>query len=297
MKQVTSLSDWNELRDSLGESPIGFVPTMGALHAGHLSLIETSLQQNSFTVVSIYVNPTQFDQSADLAAYPQPLAGDIRMLREAGVDAVLTPSYSELYPDEYNYRVTETALSRQLCGEHRPGHFDGMLTVVMKLLNLVRADRAYFGEKDFQQLQLVRGMVRAFFIPTEIVGCSIARESDGLAMSSRNHRLSPTERRSAVLLYQALQQGKTAAAARHILEQAGFNVDYVEDHAGRRLAAARLGEVRLIDNIPLATSPELQARTSPSPHNRNRQSRRGRNGSSLLFEAGRSSAGAGDTDA
>jgi pantoate--beta-alanine ligase len=224
---------------------------MGALHAGHLALVHASLADNPWTAVSIFVNPTQFDRPDDLERYPRRHDEDLEQLAAAGVEAILMPSADVLYPDGYRYRVSETEISRRLCGAHRPGHFDGVLTVVLKLLNLVRPARAYFGEKDYQQLQLVRGMVEAFFMDTRIVACPIVREPDGLALSSRNLRLDPAQRRLAPELHRTLRGAADPASARRELERLGFAVDYVEDWDGRRLAAACLGDVRLIDNVPL----------------------------------------------
>jgi len=229
---------------------LGFVPTMGALHDGHLSLVARSRAENDRTLVSIFVNPTQFNDAADLQAYPQPLVRDLELLRGAGADFVLLPRRDDIYPDGYMYKVVETSLSRTLEGVHRPGHFDGMLTVVLKLFQLAEAERAYFGEKDWQQLLLVRGMTEAFFLRTEVIACPTVRESDGLACSSRNQRLSAEERRKAPALYRILSTAPTPAAANHELTEAGFAVDYVEERDGRRLAAVRLGGVRLIDNVP-----------------------------------------------
>jgi pantoate--beta-alanine ligase len=249
MKLCRSIGDWRTLQGPLSGGTLGFVPTMGALHAGHLSLVRRSRQENAATVVSIFVNPTQFDRADDLDRYPRQAEKDLALLRQADVDAVFLPAGEEIYPDAYLYRVSESDLSLKLCGAHRPGHFDGMLTVVMKLLNIVRPGRAYFGEKDYQQLLLVRGMARAFFIDTEIVGCPIVREPDGLALSSRNQNLDPAQRRLAPSLHHVLQESMDADAARVRLQQLGFDVDYVEDFNGRRLAAARLGATRLIDNV------------------------------------------------
>lgn len=249
MKVFDVLPEWRSWRNT--QPAPGFVPTMGALHPGHLALVRASLAENPRTVVSIFVNPTQFDRQDDLDHYPRRQHEDLKLLSEAGVDAVLAPPASALYPDDYRYRVQETEVSQRLCGAHRPGHFDGVLSVVMKLLNLVRPARAYFGEKDYQQLQLVRGMVEAFFMDTRIVACPTVREPDGLALSSRNTRLDPAQRRLAPELHRTLRAAADPASARRKLEQLGFRVDYVEEWDGRRLAAARLGEVRLIDNVPL----------------------------------------------
>lgn len=230
---------------------VGFVPTMGALHQGHLSLIEASMAQNGVTIVSIFVNPTQFDQAADLEKYPNTMEQDLQHLEQLGVDAVFLPTFENMYPDQYAYQVTEHQLSKQFCGAHRPGHFDGVLSVVMKLLNLVQANRAYFGEKDYQQLTLIQGMVKAFFMDTEIIPCPIVREADGLAMSSRNLRLTPIQRKVAPMLYQALiDQDSDLDEKQQWLSSKGFEVDYLEVMNGRLLAAASLGDIRLIDNVP-----------------------------------------------
>ncbi len=163
---------------------------------------------------------------------------------------VFLPHEPVLYPDGYRYRVTETGLSRVMEGTHRPGHFDGVLTVVLKLLQIASADRAYFGEKDWQQLTLIRGMVEAFFLSTTIVACGTVREADGLAVSSRNRRLGSEQRAQASGFYRVLSAAPTAKVAARNLRALGFEVDYVEDRDGRRLGAVRLGGVRLIDNVP-----------------------------------------------
>ncbi len=228
---------------------LGFVPTMGALHDGHRSLVRWSTSENDLTLVSIFVNPTQFDDPRDLARYPRTLDADLALLEEEKVDFLFLPAAGALYPDGYRYRVSEVEQSRVLEGAHRPGHFDGVLTVVLKLLQIASAERAYFGEKDWQQLQLVQGLVEAFFLPTVIVACPTVREPDGLAVSSRNRRLSADDRARAPLLHRTLSSAPSAGAAAGSLGDAGFAVDYVEDRDGRRLAAVRLGAVRLIDNV------------------------------------------------
>ena len=230
---------------------LGFVPTMGALHDGHLSLVRRSRLENDRTLVSIFVNAPQFDDPSDFARYPRSVADDLEMLRHAGVDYVLVPAQDDLYPDGYRYRVTEVDLSTRLEGALRPGHFDAVLTVVLKLLQIADAERAYFGEKDWQQLRLVRGMVDAFFLPTVIVPCPTIREDDGLALSSRNRRLNPADRAQAPAFHRALVTAATADEAAGSLRRSGFAVDYVEDVEGRRVGAVRLGGVRLIDNVPL----------------------------------------------
>jgi pantoate--beta-alanine ligase len=229
---------------------IGFVPTMGALHAGHRALLERARLENDRVVLSIFVNPTQFDDPADLTRYPRTLQADLA-LAEGAVDSVWAPIAGELYPDGYDYRMTEYSLSSRWEGAHRQGHFEGVLTIVLKLLNLVRPHRAYFGEKDWQQLELVRGMVASLFLPVEIVPCPTVRDADGLALSSRNRRLSAAGRKRAAKFSRNLREAPTAATAAEGLRQAGFDVDYVEDHNGVRLGAVRLEGIRLIDNVRL----------------------------------------------
>jgi pantoate--beta-alanine ligase len=247
----TDLGAWREQRRAQRRAGVtlGFVPTMGALHEGHLSLVNRSRADNDATLVSIFVNPTQFDDRIDYEKYPRTLEDDMRMLEAAGADYVLLPSQADLYPDGFRYRVVEADRSRTLEGAHRPGHFDAVLTVVLKLLQIASAERAYFGEKDWQQLQLVRGMAEAFFLPTSIVPVGTVREADGLALSSRNRRLPAPDRAKAPAFHRALVECATPDEAARALRAGGFVVDYVEDVEGRRLGAVRLGRVRLIDNV------------------------------------------------
>jgi pantoate--beta-alanine ligase len=251
MKIFTSVEDWQCWRAGVAESPVGFVPTMGTLHEGHLSLVAASKKQDALTIVSVFINPKQFDDRTDFDAYPNNFQKDLDWLESAGVDAVLLPDEKQIYVDDYRFKITEGDFSRRLCGAHRPGHFDGVLTVVMRLLNLIQPDNAYFGEKDYQQLQLIRDMVAAFFMPVNIIACATVREADGLAMSSRNQHLDENNRSKAASLYAALKQSRTADEARQELTGKGFDVDYVEDISNRRLAAARLGNTRLIDNVEI----------------------------------------------
>ncbi len=262
MRAFDTISEFQNWRRGISRANpavrVGFVPTMGALHDGHRSLLERARSENDVVVLSIFVNPTQFNQASDLAKYPRTLGQDLALARAAGVDVVLIPrDAAELYPDDYRYEVREKEFSRELCGAHRPGHFEGVLTVVLKLLQLARAHRAYFGEKDYQQFGLIAGMARAFFLETEIIGCPTVREEDGLAMSSRNLRLSESERAKAPALFDAMTKFRDVGAAREALEKEGFRVDYLEDRKTptgetRRFAAAFLGDVRLIDNVPVA---------------------------------------------
>jgi pantoate--beta-alanine ligase len=248
---IANLQEWISIRRELKKAgrSIGFVPTMGALHAGHASLLERCRAENDVAVLSIYVNPTQFDNKDDLAKYPSTLDADCLVANAAGIDYVILPDYQQIYPDGYRYKVSESELSTKLCGAHRPGHFDGVISVVMKLLNIVQPERSYFGEKDYQQLELVRGMVDAFFMDCRIVACPTVRETDGLAMSSRNVRLTPDERLKAPAFVKALRESTSMLEARAALEKNGFEVDYVEDIGRRRYGAVKLGTVRLIDNV------------------------------------------------
>lgn len=229
---------------------IGFVPTMGALHAGHASLLERARRENDRVVLSLFVNPTQFDDAADLSRYPRTLSADLALAGPFVTD-VLVPEADELYADGYRFRVTERDVSREMEGASRPGHFDGVLTVVLKLLNLVQPDRVYLGEKDWQQLELVRGLCRSFFLITEVVACPTVRDRDGLALSSRNVRLSAAGRARAARFPAILREAADAPAAARQLAEAGLEVDYVTERGGRRLAAIRVDGVRLIDNVAL----------------------------------------------
>lgn len=248
---VTSVADWKQIRaefDETGES-LGLVPTMGALHAGHTSLVERSLEENAKTVVSIFVNPTQFNNATDLKNYPRTLDADIQTLEQLGVDYAFVPDRDTVYPDVYRYRLLEGDVSKRLCGAHRPGHFDGVLTIVMRLLNIIHPHRAYFGEKDYQQFRLIRDMVRAFFMDVEIRRCPIVRDAHGVALSSRNALLTAEGRDLAAQFARILRQGESTQAVRSQLEERGIEVDYVEDWSGRRLAAVVIDGVRLIDNV------------------------------------------------
>ena len=255
---------------------VAVVPTMGALHEAHLSLVHIARAHANRTIVTIFVNPTQFNDPADLAKYPRNEAKDTALVEAAGADLVYLPEVAEMYPDGFATTISVKGVSEGLCGTHRPGHFDGVATVVAKLFTQTGADFALFGEKDFQQLHVVRGMARDLNLPVTIVPCPTMREPDGLAMSSRNARLSPDDRRTAAVLPQTLfdaarkiaggdDAAMVIAAARERLLAAGFrSVDYIELRAesdlralrapsepARLLAAAHIGPVRLIDNVPV----------------------------------------------
>jgi len=241
----------DELRNFLADKSngIGFVPTMGALHKGHISLINKSLEENEITVVSIFVNPTQFNDPRDLENYPSTIEKDLIVLDSLDVDCVFMPSKSTLYADDYAFRIIENKFSRQLCGENREGHFEGVLTIVMKLLNIVKPTTAYFGEKDYQQYLLIRGMIDAFHMNVKVVSLPTIRQEDGLALSSRNQLLSAEERKRAPRLSSLLKSEKSDDEVKNFLIEEGFKVDYIETLNNRRFGAVFLGNVRLIDNV------------------------------------------------
>lgn len=251
---IREIKTWRELRASaaLQNQTIGFVPTMGALHAGHLSLIAAAKRDNEIVIASIFVNPTQFNNAEDLQKYPQTFAQDLELLKNTQVDYLFAPNFAEMYPDHYNYKIQEKQLSQQLCGSSRHGHFDGVLTVVMKLFQLVQPTRAYFGEKDYQQLVLIREMVKAFFLQLEICACPTVREADGLAMSSRNVRLSEAGRQKAAFFARTFAATPSLEKIHNILQEEGVEIDYLAEHDGRRFAAVIIENVRLIDNVKIA---------------------------------------------
>lgn len=248
----TTTGAWLERRRSLAGRSIGFVPTMGALHRGHASLVERCRRENDVAVVSIFVNPAQFNDGKDLDRYPRTLDRDLQILESLGADHVLAPAAADLYSHGYRFRMEPDSSLLVMEGARRPGFLQGVMTVVQKLLNLVRAERAYFGEKDYQQLVVVTDMAQEFFIPTTIVPCPTVREESGLAMSSRNTLLSPEARKRAAGVFRALTCAVDTAEARAMLEAQGFVVEYVEERWERRLAAAFLEGVRLIDNVSMA---------------------------------------------
>ncbi len=258
---------------------IAFVPTMGNLHAGHVSLIALARTRGSRFVASIFVNPMQFGPNEDFAHYPRTPTADERMLADAGCDLMFMPDVNEVYPHglDRGARVAVPELADMLCGRFRPGHFEGVATVVNKLFNIVQPDIAVFGEKDYQQLAIIRRMVSDLCLPIEIIGAPTVRESDGLAMSSRNQYLTPEERSVAPRIYAALQHAaerlgahdndfaRIEATGEGALAKAGFRVDYFSVREALELAApsatdkhlvvltaARIGKARLIDNVQVA---------------------------------------------
>jgi pantoate--beta-alanine ligase len=257
---------------------LAFVPTMGFLHEGHLSLMREGRRRAELVAVSIFVNPTQFGPREDLSRYPRDLQGDAEKCESAGVGMLFAPPADAMYPEGFQTFVEVTEVSRGLCGEKRPGHFRGVATVVAKLFNIVRPDVAVFGEKDYQQLQVIKALNRDLCFGIEIVGAPTVREPDGLAMSSRNSYLSPSERAQALSLSRGLREAQQLArsgvlearelvrAVRRELEAAGVREDYVEvvdastleplarcepGRPARALVAAYVGQTRLIDNVPL----------------------------------------------
>ena len=253
MKLFHTLDEWQHFRVSLPkERSLGFVPTMGNLHPGHASLLTASQQENDYTMASVFINPTQFNLTEDFTHYPRTLVDDLELLNQANVDYCLIPNEKSIYPDDYHYQVQETHQSLQMEGQSRPGHFTGMLTVVMKLFNLVKPHRAYFGEKDYQQLQLIRDMVSAFFMDIDIIACPTIREASGLAYSSRNLRLTSTERLEANEFARIFHQ-ETLSIEEILIElnQLNLTVEYLEEHEHRRFIAVKIGEIRLIDNYKI----------------------------------------------
>lgn len=271
---IQEVRDWRKSHKH-ADAVLGFVPTMGALHAGHGALIERARRECDLVVVSIFVNPIQFNQLEDYQRYPRTLEADLAFCDQRGVDLVFAPSEQEMYPEPLDTYVEVQRLTTHLCGAFRPGHFRGVATVVTKLFNIVQPDRAYFGEKDAQQLAVIQRMVRDLNFPIEIVPVATVREPDGLAMSSRNQYLTPEERAIAPILYQGLQAAlelarsgersakALVARARQIIEQEpAVRIEYLEvvdaqhmqpvEHimAPVRVAvAAWLGKARLIDNV------------------------------------------------
>lgn len=274
LKTIAETSAWSKSESRAGHA-IGFVPTMGALHAGHRSLIERARKENGRVIISLFVNPTQFGPNEDYQKYPRTLVADLKLCEQAGADAVFSPDAKELYLEDARTWVDVGGLSNTLCGLSRPGHFRGVCTVVAKLFNIVRPDRAYFGRKDAQQLRVIEALTRDLNFGIEIVPCEIVREADGLAMSSRNRYLTPEQRAQALSLSRALNHCKASIQAGHrdalkllgdmtvaIQQQPDAEIDYiqivdadtlmdVERIQGTVLVAmaVKIGTTRLIDNL------------------------------------------------
>jgi pantoate--beta-alanine ligase len=279
MKIIETIEEMKKFSEEMREKKktIGFVPTMGYLHEGHLSLVRRARAENDVVVVSIFVNPTQFGPNEDYERYPRDFERDRKLLEKENVNCIFHPSVEEMYPPDFSTYVEETKLSKHLCGRSRPGHFRGVCTVVTKLFNIVKPHRAYFGQKDAQQFRVLRRMVRDLNMDVEMIECPIVREPDGLAMSSRNVYLSPEERQQALSLYQSLKiaenlylNGERDAEKikeemiKHLSRFDKVKIDYVEivdeetlepvEKIDRKVivaVAAWVGNARLIDNTIL----------------------------------------------
>lgn len=253
MKVIKTIKAWQQLRKNIEPNhTVGFVATMGCLHPGHASLIERSKKENNITVLSIFVNPTQFNEQTDLDNYPVTTAADLALAQKLGVDYVFMPEPSAMYPGEHTIVIqAKDEMAMMLEGVKRPGHFDGVLSVVLKLLILISPDKAYFGEKDYQQYILIKKMAEQYFLPCEIIPCAIIREASGLAMSSRNTLLSKKERacadKIATIFANSLDDESTT---QHAIESVGGQVEYLAVVNNRRFLAVRVGSIRLIDNRP-----------------------------------------------
>ena len=276
MQVIKTIAEIRALRQKLSGT-VGFVPTMGYLHEGHLALVKQAKRENSTVIVSIYVNPTQFGPREDFGAYPRDLNRDLELLRKGGTDIVFVPSDEEMYPPEFSSWVDVEKVTERLEGASRPGHFRGVATVVAKLFNIVQPSRAYFGQKDAQQVVVIKRMVADLNIGVEVVVVPTVRESDGLAMSSRNVYLNPQERQAATILFQALtlarqlRKGgekdaeKTRRQMKTLIQKEPLaQIDYVSiadaetleelnllDRPAVASLAVRIGKTRLIDNLPL----------------------------------------------
>lgn len=237
MKLVRTISDLQAELSALKAQgkKVGLVPTMGALHAGHTSLVKRSVDENDVTVVSVFVNPTQFNDKNDLVKYPRTLEADCKLLESAGASFVFAPEVEEMYPEPDTRQFSFAPLDEVMEGKFRPGHFNGVAQIVSKLFDAVKPHRAYFGEKDFQQLAIIREMVKQLHLDLEIVGCPIVREEDGLALSSRNMLLSAEERKIALKISQTLFKSRTFAADHSLKETIKFVEDGIASEPGLRL--------------------------------------------------------------
>jgi pantoate--beta-alanine ligase len=278
---LISLSELHDVRNGWESegAKVVFVPTMGALHEGHMQLVRVAQQHGSRVIVSIFVNPAQFGPNEDFAKYPRTLAADLELLANAGVDAVFLPNAMSMYPDGFQTYVINKSMAKGLCGAVRPGHFEGVLTVVLMLFNLVRPHTAIFGKKDYQQWRLIERMAQDLHLPVRVLGQDTVRESDGLAMSSRNRYLSSSDRRLAVKISKGIKAAKQMclggtkdvqaliqACKAELMAEPGITLEYLElrrqsdlssfdetvlDAPGVMLVACRIGSTRLIDNMEM----------------------------------------------
>jgi len=254
VKVVRTISEAREVLAPVRTGSVGLVPTMGSLHEGHLALLHAARAENDVVVMSLFVNPAQFGDSSDLARYPRDEERDLDLARECGVDLVFAPSTDEMYPPAFQTWVDVTELGAILEGRFRPGHFRGVATVVLKLLNVVRPTRVYFGQKDAQQVEVVRRLIADLAVDVELRVVPTVRDEDGLALSSRNALLSPAERAAALALPRALETRDRDAALAELRSSNGLEIDYLEvaDFDPPVLAGAvRVGSTRLIDNVTL----------------------------------------------
>lgn len=251
MKVIHSISEYKQWRNQNTTKTVGFVPTMGALHYGHEELLKKSKLQTDLTVLSIFVNPTQFNDKTDFEKYPIQTESDLEIAQKNNVDIVFLPKYAEIYSDNYRFKISESELSNKLCGAHRPGHFNGVLTIVMKLFQIIKPNKTFFGEKDFQQFLLIKDMSKSFFLDLEVIGVPTVREANGLALSSRNQRLTPEQKELASNIYKTISKRTSKDECLKELTHLGFKVEYLEDLYSRRFVAVQFHNVRLIDNVTI----------------------------------------------
>lgn len=256
MKMATSIETMQkwQLDTKANDCTIGFVPTMGSLHDGHLALIEEATALYDYVVVSIFVNPTQFGPTEDFDAYPRNLEVDMQLAKSAGADFFFCPTKEEMYPEDSGIRIVPGPLANRLCGASRPGHFDGVLQVVLKLMNIVQPNGVFFGTKDAQQLAIIESFIKGYNYPIKVFRVETVRESDGLAKSSRNVNLSDLERQEAPVIYETLKQGE-------VLIQEGVSSDAIESFIAETLTKKTSGE---IDYVSLLTYPQLEEVTEES---------------------------------
>lgn len=249
MKIFNTIESWKHAKAKLHGQTLGFVPTMGNLHKGHAGLIKQSLKENNFTVVSIFVNPTQFNNSDDFANYPKTISQDIKLLESLNVDFLFLPEKNVIYNDNFNYKIIFENGSPLMEDLHRPGHFTGVLTVVMKLINIIKPDNCYFGKKDYQQLELIKGMISAFHMDVNIIACETIREDSGLALSSRNNLLSNAEKKLAQQVASIFHQKfLDDSEKRKEIQNLGVQIEYLQNHNNRKFIAYHINNIRLIDN-------------------------------------------------
>ena len=252
MKIINDIHQWRSACQHIPAGmSVGLVPTMGNLHKGHQALIKLSQLHNDITVVSSFVNPTQFDQKEDYIHYPKTPEQDRLLCQQCAVNYLFLPSEETMYPNSYEIQVKESKDSLLMEGKFRPGHFDGVLSIVLKLLNIFSPTRAYFGEKDYQQFLLIKKMAQSFFIKTDIISCPIIRDDHGVALSSRNHRLSKHGYQQLKLFRRLFTATSDASQLTSMLKEHNIIIEYIEDVQSRRFAALRIEGIRLIDNTPI----------------------------------------------